>query len=112
MQQLTLPDGQPWSPPLPTDDLALAVLERLQDERVHDRHVLADQVHTSVRHVRSVISELRRQGWPICFGDQGGYLLSWDPAALEVLLRKYRSQALAELRVVNRLKRILQRRAA
>ncbi|MGI9146033.1 MAG: hypothetical protein ACR2IK_05710 [Chloroflexota bacterium] len=112
MQQLTLPDGHPWEPPLPTDSLALAVLEILQDGRVHDRHVLADQVDATVRQVRAAISELRRQGWPICFGGQGGYLLSWDAEDLEQLLRKYRSQALAELRVINRLKRAMQRRAA
>lgn len=111
MNQLTL-DGLPWEPPSPTDDLAIAVLDRLQDGRVHDRHVLADQVDASVRQVRRAISELRRQGWPICFGDQGGYLLSWDPGHLAQLLSKYRSQALAELRVHNRLKRAMQRRAA
>jgi hypothetical protein len=51
-------------------------------------------------------------GWPIGFGPTGGHRLSWERSALEALLRKYRSQALAELRVVNRLKRELQRWAA
>jgi hypothetical protein len=66
----------------------------------------------NVRQVRASVSRLRVLGWPIGFGPAGGYRLSWERSALEALLRKYRSQALAELRVVNRLKRLLQRWAA
>jgi hypothetical protein len=65
-----------------------------------------------VRQVRASVSRLRVLGWPVGFGAVGGYRLTWERPALERLLAKYRSQALAELRVVNRLKRMLQRWAA
>jgi biotin operon repressor len=112
MQQVTL-EGRPWEPPQPSDPLDVQVLAILQDGRVHDRHHLAAEVGTSVRQVRASVSRLRALGWPIGFGDNGGgYRLAWERPALEVLLRKYRSQALAELRIFNRLKRVLQRWAA
>jgi biotin operon repressor len=112
VQQLTFPEGLPWQPPEPSDELGMRILAALNDGQVHDRHALAVTVGVSVRQVRAAVSELRALGWPICFGPRGGYQLSWKPDDIAALLRKYRSQALAELRVVNRLKRILERTAA
>jgi hypothetical protein len=111
MQQIT-PDGAAWVPPQPSDPLDVQVLAILQDGRIHHRHSLSAEVGANVRQVRASVSRLRVLGWPIGFGPTGGYRLSWERPALEALLRKYRSQALAELRVVNRLKRVLQRWAA
>jgi biotin operon repressor len=107
MQQITL-SGAAWQPPQPTDALDVQVLAILQDGRVHRRQVLSVEVGANVRQVRASVSRLRVLGWPIGFGTNGGYRLSWERPALEALLRKYRSQALAELRVHNRLKRVLQ----
>jgi hypothetical protein len=111
MQQLMI-EGRLHVPPQPTDALDVQVLAILQDGRVHRRQALAAEVGANVRQVRASVSRLRSLGWPIGFGDAGGYRLSWERSALEALLRKYRSQALAELRVHNRLKRVLQRWAA
>ncbi len=63
--------------------------------------------------LRAVVAELRMPGWPICPGTDGrGYQLSWDPADLDALERKYRRQALAELRTLRRIKRMRQHVAA
>jgi hypothetical protein len=112
MQQVTL-NRPAHVPPQPSDALDVQVLAILQDGRVHQRHALAAEVGANVRQVRASISRLRALGWPICFGADGsGYRLAWERPALEALLRKYRSQALAELRLVSRIKRMLQRWAA
>src|SRR5260370_27877604 len=114
MQQQTF-DGAAFGPPQPTqpsDTLDVQVLAILQDRQVHHRHALAAEVGANVRQVRASVSRLRSLGWPIGFGSSGGYRLAWERPALEALLRKYRSQALAELRIHNRLKRVLQRQGA
>jgi biotin operon repressor len=111
VQQTTF-NGAAFGPPQPdqpTDALELQVLAILQDGRVHHRQALAAEVGANVRQVRAAVSRLRVLGWPIGFGATGGYQLTWERPALEALLRKYRSQALAELRVLSRLKRMLQR---
>jgi biotin operon repressor len=88
------------------------VLAILQDGRVHHRHSLAAEVGANVRQVRASVSRLRSLGWPVGFGASGGYRLAWERPTLEALLRNYRSQALAELRIHNRLKRLLQHAGA
>src|ERR1700730_6178040 len=100
MQQPTF-DGAAFGPPQPdqpTDLLDVQVLAILQDGRVHHRHGLAAEGGANVRQVRAAVSRLRSLGWPIGFGASGGYRLTWERPALEALFRKYRSQALAELR--------------
>jgi hypothetical protein len=58
------------------------VLAILQDGRVHHRHALATEVGANVRQVRASVSRLRVLGWPIGFGANGGYRLTWErPAA-------------------------------
>jgi len=61
----------------------------------HHQADVATLVGVNVRQVRGAISRLRAVGWPIGFGDHGGYRLAWDRSALEALLRNYRFQALA-----------------
>src|SRR5919202_5780529 len=104
MTQMTL-EGAAWVPPQPSDPLDVQVFAILQDGRVHHRHALSAEVGANMRQVRASVSRLRVLGWPIGFGLNGGYRLSWERPALEALMRKYQSQALAELRVVNRLRR-------
>lgn len=111
MQQITL-EGAAWEPPQPTDPLDVDVLSILQDGHVHERDRLSVAVQANVRQVRASVSRLRLLGWPIGFGEGGGYRLSWEREDIESLMRKYRSQALAELRVLRRLSRLLQRVAA
>jgi hypothetical protein len=96
----------PWQPPQPTDPLDIDVLAILRDGQVHDRHVLAVQVDCNVRQVRAAVSQLRQLGWPICLGPNGGYLLSWNVEDLDALERKYHSQALSQLRTLNRIRRM------
>lgn len=112
MVAATVPPTPPWQPPLPLDPLALAVLGILEDGTVHDRYVLAEMLQSNVRNIRGAVSDLRQLGWPICFGDTGGYRLSWNTADLDQLERKYHSQALSELRTLNRIRRARRTRAA
>ena len=106
-------NGAAFEPPSPSDPLDIHVLAILNDGRVHHRHALAAEVGANVRQVRASVSRVRALGWPIGFGSDGrGYRLTWERAALEALLAKLRKQALAELHVHNRLKRLLQRLAA
>ena len=106
-------DGAAFGPPQPdqpTDALDIQVLAVLRDQHVHNRHALAIEVGANVRQVRASVSRLRALGWPIGFGAEGsGYCLAWKRSAIEALLAKYRRQALAELRVHSKLKRMLQR---
>jgi biotin operon repressor len=103
--------GRPsWRPPLPINTEDLAVLHVLEDGQTHDRTVLASLLHTSVRQVRRSVSELRRLGWPIGYGEDRGYRLSWEPTNLDRLERKYHAQALSQLKTLSRIKRA--RRAA
>lgn len=112
MAQFTL-EGAAWEPPLPTSDpLATQVLTILQDGRVHHRHALADNVRANVRQVRAAVATLRQLGWPIGFGAGGGYRLSWEPHDLDALERKYRRQALSEMRTLRSIRRARQRRVA
>jgi biotin operon repressor len=103
--------GRPsWRPPLPINAEDLVVLAVLEDGHTHDRTVLAGTLHTSVRQVRRSVSELRRLGWPVGFGEDRGYRLSWEPTNLDRLERKYHAQALSQLKTLSRIKRA--RRAA
>jgi biotin operon repressor len=103
--------GRPsWRPPLPIDPNDLAVLAILEDGQTHDRADVAATLHTSIRQVRRSVSELRRLGWPVGYGDDRGYKLSWNPTHLDQLERKYHAQALSELKTLNRIRRA--RRAA
>ena len=101
-----------WQPPEPSDELGLRVLRILQDGRTHDRVVLADRLDTNVRAIRAAVSELRQLGWPVGYGADHGYRLSWDDATLDALERKYHSQALSQLRTLNRIRRARRARAA
>jgi hypothetical protein len=105
-------DEAAFGPPQPdqsTDALDIQVLAVLQDQHTHDRHTLSTEVGANVRQVRASVSRLRALGWPIGFGAEGsGYRLAWERSAVEALLAKYRRQALAELRVHSKLKRMLQ----
>lgn len=102
----------PWQPPLPIDILALGVLDLLGDGQTHDRFRLATQVGASVRQVRATVADLRQLGWPVTYGQNGGYRLSWDDADLDALERKYQRQALSQLRTLNRIRRARRTRAA
>jgi hypothetical protein len=105
-------EGRPWEPPQPTDPLDLAVLAILRDGRTHRREDVSRAVQANLRDVRGAVSALRILGWPICFGDEGGYRLSWDDDALDQLERKYHRQALSELRTLNRIRRMRRNHAA
>jgi biotin operon repressor len=103
--------GRPsWRPPLPINTEDLAVLQVLEDGQTHNRVDVAATLHTSVRQVRRSVSELRRLGWPIGYGEDRGYRLSWEPTNLDRLERKYHAQALSQLKTLSRIKRA--RRAA
>jgi biotin operon repressor len=107
MTQITL-DGAAWVPPQPLDPLALHVLLVLQDGRTHRRQSIAAELGANVRQVRAAVSVLRHLGWPVCFGDAGGYRLSWAAEDLDALERKYRRQALSELRTLRLIRRARQ----
>ncbi len=111
MQQINL-EGRLWQPPQPTDPLALHVLLVLQDGRTHGRQSIAAELGANVRQVRGAVSVLRHLGWPVCFGDSGGYRLSWASEDLDALERKYRRQALSELRTLRLIRRARQNMVA
>jgi biotin operon repressor len=101
-----------WRPPRPIDSFDLTVLAVLEDGRTHDRGELADTLHTSIRQVRRSVSELRTLGWPIGYGENRGYRLSWADTNLDALERKYHSQALSQLRTLNRIRHARRARAS
>lgn len=88
---------------------ALAIL---QDGRVHRRQSLASELGTNVRQARAAVARLRVLGWPICFGNHGGYRLSWATEDLDALEHKYRRQALSELRTLRLIRRARQTKGA
>ena len=94
-----------WRPSLPIDSFDLAVLAVLEDGHTHDRVALAATLRSSVRQVRRAVSALRTLGWPIGYGENRGYRLSWTDSNLDALEHKYRSQALSQLRTLNRIRR-------
>lgn len=104
--------GPQWRPPLPIDPTDRAVLAVLEDGRTHDRVDVANTLHTSVREVRRSVSALRQLGWPVGYGENRGYRLSWAPGDLDQLERKYRGQALSQLRTLNRIRRARRARGA
>jgi biotin operon repressor len=109
--QITL-DGAAWVPPQPSDPLALHVLLVLHDGRTHRRQSLAAELGANVRQIRGAVSILRHLGWPVCFGESGGYRLSWESDDLDALERKYRRQALSELQTLRRIRRARQNKVA
>jgi hypothetical protein len=99
-------------PPQPTNHLDVQVLAILHDGHVYHRHSLSIEVGADVRPVCASVSRLRVLGWPICLGPNGGYQLSWRPEDLYALERKYHSQALSQLRTLNRIRRMRRATAA
>jgi predicted DNA-binding transcriptional regulator YafY len=107
VKQITL-DGAAWEPPQPSDPLALHVLRVLQDRRTHRRQAIAAETGANVRQIRAAVAILRQIGWPVAFGKEGGYRLSWAAEDLDALELKYRRQALSELRTLRLIRRARQ----
>ena len=114
IQQLTLPDAAPWTPPYPTEDRERIVLSALQRRSgAQLKAELMAATGLDERSIRGAIESLRRLGWPVCSSSRtAGYWLSWDAADLEALAADYRARALSALRTRAALRRIRERRAA
>lgn len=79
-------------------------LVSLLSENPVSRRCLSTKLGLSDRAVRNLITELRYQGVPICSSSQAdGYWLARDKKEIEQTAREYRSRAIKQLKIADRM---------
>ena len=93
--------------PTPSKDLLTKLLAmRIGAARGVDARTLANMLAIEPRQIRSLITELREEGMPICGHPSTGYYIAETPAELQATCDFLRSRALKSLVLESRLRKV------
>lgn len=115
VEQLTLPDAEPWRPAWPTDHEERAVLKVLNTPHgcPWTRGQIVGLTDLSDRQVRAAIERLRLAGWPIvAHSGRAGYALDWSSQGRARMLRDVEARIWSLFRVRKAIRQTGERHAA
>lgn len=87
-------------------DLFTLLIHRIGRDNGASVALLADQLDTTARHVRTLVSELRMDGIAVCGTPKTGYYIAADAAELEETCQFLRNRAMHSLQLESRLRKV------